>query len=204
MVNERPKLSECTQRWNGTLTNLRVACCIAFGHPDGKLRFRAIGEDNEIARHTAPPRVSAHCELLSGERMPWVGYDHRRLMGIASRVRPGRGRATWRAPLGHSACRRGFSTRYFRFSRVLGELAHARADGSYPKLLDKIARTQLLVIDDFGLSPLTDDERRDLLEVLEDGYGRRAALVTSQLPFEHSAAVGARNGSSRRKLMNAW
>jgi DNA replication protein DnaC len=68
---------------------------------------------------------------------------------------------------------------------MLGELAHARADGSYPKLLDRIARTQLLVIDDFGLSPLTDNERRDLLEVLEDRYGRRATMVTSQLPFEH-------------------
>jgi DNA replication protein DnaC len=54
--------------------------------------------------------------------------------------------------LGHSACRRGFSTRYYRFSRMLGELARARADGSYPKLLEKPARTQLLILDDFGLA----------------------------------------------------
>jgi DNA replication protein DnaC len=83
----------------------------------------------------------------------------------------------------------GHSTRYYRFSRVLGELAHARSDGSYPKLLEKLARTQLLIIDDFGLSPLSDNERRDLLEVLEDRYGRRSTLVTSQLPLEHWHAV---------------
>jgi DNA replication protein DnaC len=86
---------------------------------------------------------------------------------------------------GHSACRQGLSTRYFRFSRLLGELALARADGSYPKLLDRLARTQLLVLDDFGLAPLSDPERRDLLEVLDDRYAKRATLVTSQLPFDH-------------------
>ena len=101
----------------------------------------------------------------------------------------GTGKSYLGCALGHSACRHGLSTRYFRFSRMLGELAHARADGSYPKLLEKLARTQLLIIDDFGLSPLTDSERRDLLEVLEDRYGRRATLVTSQLPFEHWHAV---------------
>jgi DNA replication protein DnaC len=101
----------------------------------------------------------------------------------------GTGKSYLACALGHSACRYGHSTRYYRFSRMLGELAHARADGSYPKLLEKLARTQLLIIDDFGLSPLTDSERRDLLEVLEDRYGRRATLVTSQLPFEHWHAV---------------
>jgi DNA replication protein DnaC len=87
--------------------------------------------------------------------------------------------------LGQAACRRGLSARYFRLSRLLGELALARADGSYAKLLGKLAKTELLVLDDWGLVPLTDTERRDLLEVLEDRYGRRATVVTSQLPIEH-------------------
>jgi DNA replication protein DnaC len=87
--------------------------------------------------------------------------------------------------LGQVACRRGLSTRYFRMGRLLGELALARADGSYAKLLAKLAKTELLILDDWGLAPLADAERRDLLEVLEDRYGRRATLVTSQLPIEH-------------------
>jgi DNA replication protein DnaC len=97
----------------------------------------------------------------------------------------GTGKSYLACALGHSACRQGLSTRFYRFSRLLGELALARADGSYAKLLDRLARTQLLILDDFGLAPLTDSERRDVLELLEDRYGRKATLVTSQLPFEH-------------------
>jgi len=87
--------------------------------------------------------------------------------------------------LGQAACRRGLSTRYFRMGRLLSELALARADGSYAKLLTRLAKTDLLILDDWGLAPLADVERRDLLEVLEDRYGRRATLITSQLPIEH-------------------
>ncbi|MEX2539852.1 MAG: IS21-like element helper ATPase IstB [Actinomycetota bacterium] len=87
--------------------------------------------------------------------------------------------------LGQAACRRGMSTKYFRMGRLLGDLALARADGSYGKLLTKLAKTELLILDDWGLAPLADAERRDLLEVLEDRYDRRATLVTSQLPIEH-------------------
>lgn len=87
--------------------------------------------------------------------------------------------------LGQAACRRGLSVRYFRMGRLLGDLALARADGSYAKLLGKLARTDLLVLDDWGLAPLADTERRDLLEILEDRYGRRATLVTSQVPLDH-------------------
>jgi DNA replication protein DnaC len=97
----------------------------------------------------------------------------------------GTGKSYVACALGHSACRHGLSTRFHRFSRLLGELAVARADGSYAKLLDRLARTQLLILDDFGLAPLTDSQRHDVLELLEDRYGRRATLVTSQLPFEH-------------------
>lgn len=87
--------------------------------------------------------------------------------------------------LGQAACRHGLSVRYFRMGRLLGDLALARADGSYGKLLQKLGKTDLLILDDWGLAPLADAERRDLLEVLEDRYGRRSTLVTSQLPLEH-------------------
>lgn len=75
--------------------------------------------------------------------------------------------------------------RYLRLPRLLNDLALAKADGSYGKLLTSLAKAQLLIIDDWGLAPLGDRERRDLLEVIEDRYGRKATLITSQLPVEH-------------------
>jgi DNA replication protein DnaC len=97
----------------------------------------------------------------------------------------GTGKTYLACALGQAACSRGHSTRYYRLSRLLGELALARADGSYPRILDRLQKTELLVLDDYGLASLTDPERRDLLEVLEDRHGRQATLVTSQLPLEH-------------------
>ncbi|MBW1906353.1 MAG: IS21-like element helper ATPase IstB [Deltaproteobacteria bacterium] len=97
----------------------------------------------------------------------------------------GTGKSYLACALGHQACRHGLSVRYFRLSRLLGELALARADGSYPKLLQRLARTQLLLVDDFGMAPLDDLARRDLLEVLDDRYQRHATLVTSQIPTDH-------------------
>ena len=94
---------------------------------------------------------------------------------------------TWLAcALGQSACRHGYTVRYVRLPRLLAEeLVRARADGSYGKLLQQLAKTDLLILDDWGLAPLGDRERRDLLEIVEDRVGRRATLVTSQLPVEH-------------------
>jgi DNA replication protein DnaC len=94
---------------------------------------------------------------------------------------------TWLAcALGQSACRQGHTVRYVRLPRLLSdELVLARADGSYGKLMQTMAKTDLLILDDWGLAPLGDRERRDLLELVEERAGRRATLVTSQLPIEH-------------------
>jgi DNA replication protein DnaC len=80
------------------------------------------------------------------------------------------------------ACRQGYRALYRRAPRLLDELALARADGSYVRLLAKLARTDVLVIDDWGLTPLRDQDRRDLLEVLDDRYATRSTILTSQLP----------------------
>lgn len=116
--------------------------------------------------------------LASGQ---WI-RDHDNVLIVGA---TGTGKSYLGCALGHSACRHGLSTRYFRFSRLLAALALARADGSYPKLLERLAKTQLLVLDDFGLAALSDVERADLLEILDDRYAKRATVVTSQLPFEH-------------------
>lgn len=82
------------------------------------------------------------------------------------------------------ACRSGFTALYLRAPRLYQELAVSRGDGSYGRLLARLTRTQLLIIDDWGLAPLKDQERRDLLEVVEDRYERASTLITSQLPIK--------------------
>jgi DNA replication protein DnaC len=92
---------------------------------------------------------------------------------------------TWLAcALGQKACREGFSTRYLRLPRLFGQLSIAHGDGTYPKLLASIARTRLLILDDWGIGTLDDRQRRDLLEILEDRYERCSTMVTSQLPVD--------------------
>jgi DNA replication protein DnaC len=84
--------------------------------------------------------------------------------------------------LAHQACRHGYRALYRRCSRLFDELTLARADGSYVRLLSRLARFDVLVIDDWALAPLQDQERQDLLEILEDRHGFRSTIVTSQLP----------------------
>ena len=86
--------------------------------------------------------------------------------------------------LANSACRSGYPSLYTRAPRLFQELAIARADGSYAKLMNKLAKNKLLVIDDLGFAPMTDLERRDLLEVIEDRQATSSTIVTSQLPIE--------------------
>lgn len=84
--------------------------------------------------------------------------------------------------LGQNACRRGHRVLYCRVPRLLEELALARAAGTYARLLSKLAKVELLLLDDLGLGTLKEPQRHDLLEVLEDRYGRCSTTVTSQLP----------------------
>ncbi|MEQ9153209.1 MAG: IS21-like element helper ATPase IstB [Parvibaculum sp.] len=84
--------------------------------------------------------------------------------------------------LAHQACRKGHRAIYRRASRFFDELTLARADGTYERLLSRLARVDVLVIDDWGLAPMKPVERRDLLEVLEDRYATRSTIITSQLP----------------------
>jgi len=90
---------------------------------------------------------------------------------------------TWIAcALAQQACRGGRRALYRRAPRLFDELALARADGTYAKLLARFARTEVLVLDDWGLAPVKDAERRDLLEIMEDRHGARSTIWTSQLP----------------------
>ena len=92
---------------------------------------------------------------------------------------------TWIAcALGNKACRDGFTAQYHRLSRLFDDLALAHGDGRHPQIMKKLARTDVLLIDDWGLAKLTAPQRRDLLDILDDRHDRRSTVVTSQLPVD--------------------
>jgi len=84
--------------------------------------------------------------------------------------------------LGHKACMEGYTAIHFHLTKLLDELEIARKDGRYNKLMKAIAKTDVVILDDIGLDPMTAGNRRDLLELMEDRYGLRSTIVTSQLP----------------------
>lgn len=94
----------------------------------------------------------------------------------------GTGKTYLACALAHQACRKGYRAIYRRASRLADELTIARADGSYPRVLARLARVEVLVIDDWGHAPMRDQERRDLVEVLDDRHGLKSTVMTSQLP----------------------
>lgn len=94
----------------------------------------------------------------------------------------GSGKTYLISALGLSACRSGYSVRYFRTSRLLYQLAQSHSDGSYPGLLASFAKLDLLILDDWMRDPLSTANAQDLLEVLDDRYGRVSTLVASQVP----------------------
>jgi DNA replication protein DnaC len=82
------------------------------------------------------------------------------------------------------ACRRGFNTRYFRLSKLLEAMRIAHADGSYSRLTAQLLKAQCLVIDDWGIDPITPERRADLLEIIDDRYDQRSIIIASQLPID--------------------
>ena len=94
----------------------------------------------------------------------------------------GTGKSWLSCAFGHSACLRGYSVRYYRTSRLLEAMTIAHGDGSYSKLLQQLAKVNLLILDDWGLEPLTQSQRNDLLEIMDDRHNQSSTIVTSQLP----------------------
>ena len=96
----------------------------------------------------------------------------------------GVGKSWLASALGHQACRDNRSVLYQRVPRLFADLALARGDGRHQRLLRALARADLLILDDWGLEPLDAAARHDMLEILDDRYGRRSTVITSQLPVE--------------------
>lgn len=103
----------------------------------------------------------------------------------------GVGKSYLACAFGQWACRHGYATLYCRFPRLLGDILSARGQGGYLRHLDRLKKVKLLIIDDFGLSSLTDGERKDFLEVIEDRYMVGSTILASQLPRgEWHTAIG--------------
>lgn len=114
-------------------------------------------------------------------QLDWIRH-HRNLLIEGP---TGTGKTFLACALGQTACEHGLSVRYYRASRLFDALTIAHGDGSFGKLLVQLAKAQLLIIDDWGLDVLTQQQRNDLLEIMEDRHGQGATLITSQLPVTH-------------------
>jgi DNA replication protein DnaC len=97
----------------------------------------------------------------------------------------GCGKSWLACAIGQQACRQGLSVKYIRISRLLEELRIAHADGSYLRLLQQLAKNEVLILDDFGIDLLTQQDQRDLLEIIEDRHKLKSTLITSQLSIKH-------------------
>ena len=142
-----------------------------------KLRFAASVQDIDY-RHPRGLSKSRMASLIQGD---WL-HKHQ---GILITGPTGCGKSWLACALGDNACRQGFSVRYFRVSRLFKALEIGRGDGSYARQLAKLARTDLLILDDFALEPLSARSRNDLLEIMEDRYAEHSTLVASQLEVKH-------------------
>lgn len=117
-------------------------------------------------------------EVLQLAQSEWVGR-HLNLLILGP---TGVGKSYLASALGRTACQADYSVRYERTSRLLQALELARADGSYPQLLRTLARTHLLILDDWLRDPLSRAQARELLEILDDRYGQTATMVATQIP----------------------
>lgn len=139
-----------------------------------KLRYAASIEDIDFRVQRGLDREV----MMSLATCEWIREHH----GVVIQGPTGIGKSYLACALVERACRSGFSGQYLRTPRLLHDLAVARGDGSYGRLLGKLAKVDLLALDDWLLNPLKDSERRDLLEVIEERYQRVSTLIATQLP----------------------
>ncbi len=139
-----------------------------------KLRQDAVMEDIDYRQ----ARTFDKSLLLSLGEGNWVSRHENCLITGPT----GCGKTFIACALANKACRQGYRALYLRMPRLFNELCMARGDGGFERLLTSYSKTDVLILDDWGIAPLTAENRRDLLEILDDRYERRSTIITSQLP----------------------
>jgi DNA replication protein DnaC len=148
-----------------------------------KLKQQACLEDIDYQTHRGLDKALVH----SLHDCQWV----KKHLNILITGPTGVGKSWIACALAQKACREGYTALYQRLPRLFQELPLAKGDGSYSKLLTRLGKTDVLLLDDWGLAKLTAEQRRDVLEILEDRHGTRSTIVTSQLPLEQwHASIG--------------
>ena len=143
---------------------------------NAKLKINACLEDIDYRA----PRALDKSVILKLGGCDWIARAHNVIITGPTGV----GKTYLACALANRACRMGYSAFYIRIPKLFQDLAIARGDGSYPKVLKKLSKAKILIHDDLGLAPMNAQERRDLLEVVEDRHGLTSTLVTAQLPIE--------------------
>jgi len=141
---------------------------------NAKFKFPAFIED--IDYRTSRGLKRAQVNQLQDSA--WVGYHQNVILTGPT----GTGKTFLACALGHKACRDGYRVRYYVAAKLFRELMHAHADGSYTQLTNKLIKTNLLIIDDWGMETLKESQYRDFLELLDDRQGHGGTLITSQFP----------------------
>ena len=165
--------------------SLRASYRLAQRLRYAKLPLPACLEDLD----TKTPRGITSSQLAQVTDLSWL----REHLNVLITGPTGVGKSYLAAALAHAACRADYAVRCFRLPRLIDELARHTALQKRSTFFRQLAKADLLVLDDFGITPLTDSVVRDLLEILDDRYDRRATLITSQLPLDQwHAAIGDR------------
>ena len=144
---------------------------------NAKLKDNACIEDIDYKS----PRGINKSLILSLSSCDWI----RNTQNIIITGPTGVGKTYLACAFANSACRKGFSSLYKRLPRLFQEVSIARADGTYPKLMNKIAKVKVLIIDDFCITPVKEPERKDLLEVIEDRQGISSTIISTQIPVKN-------------------
>lgn len=139
-----------------------------------KLRFPEAAVEDVDFRHK---RCLSRTSFLALARCDWVKHGY----NLVLTGKTGLGKSWLACALGQRACREGFSVRYLRVPKLMDMLKAARGDGTAPRLVERLGKVHLLILDDFAMYPLDNDQRRDMMEIIEERAQRRSTIITSQL-----------------------